>query len=209
MPTLIKSGAIVTDSYQVAEPVEGVLTLPAGDVLVSLETLLAHREQVLGHDGRKGVQIKPDQFAEAIADIAHQLDLVAVEFPAFADGRGYSTAYLLRTRYGYKGELRAVGDVDLARAGNFRGCIGNCADARTGDKQMDFAELRSGGDHRERGVLDGLAVMFDPNERFHECTPIALSLATSSSTSATLTPAERTGGSLTLTVLTRGAVSTP
>ena len=111
MPTLIKSGAIVTDSYQVAEPVDGVLTLPAGDVLVSLETLQAHREQVLGHAGRKGVQIKPDQFAEAIADVVHQLDLVAVEFPAFADGRGYSTAYLLRTRYGYKGELRAVGDV--------------------------------------------------------------------------------------------------
>ena len=102
-----------------------------------------------------------------------------------------------------------VGDMHLADACNLRGFLGHRIDARTGDEQMDFAKLRRGGDHRERGVLDGLAVMFDPNERFHECTPIAFSLATSSSTSATLTPAERTGGSETLTTLTRGAVSTP
>lgn len=115
MPTLIKSGQIAADTYtrvDAATAVQnGVLTLPAGDVLVDLDTLLAHSDQVLAHSGRKGVQLKPDQFAEAIAGIASQLDLVAVEFPAFADGRGYSTAYLLRQRYGYKGELRAVGDI--------------------------------------------------------------------------------------------------
>src|SRR5690606_40327356 len=102
-----------------------------------------------------------------------------------------------------------VGDMHLAHPGDAGGFFSYAIDARTGDEQMDFAELRGGGDHRERGVLDGAAVMFDPNERFHECTPIAFSLATSSSTSATLTPAERTGGSDTLTTLTRGAVSTP
>ncbi|MES3040937.1 MAG: DUF934 domain-containing protein [Pseudomonadota bacterium] len=111
MPTLIKSGAIAADTYTRADAVDGVLTLPAGDVLVGLDTLLAHREQVLAHAGRKGVQLKADQFAERIADLVAELDLVAVEFPAFADGRGYSTAYLLRTRFGFKGELRAVGDV--------------------------------------------------------------------------------------------------
>jgi phosphoadenosine phosphosulfate reductase len=39
------------------------------------------------------------------------LRLVAVHFPAFTDGRGYSSARLLSERYGYKGEIRAVGDV--------------------------------------------------------------------------------------------------
>jgi len=111
MPTLIKSGAIATDTYTRVDAVDGVLTLPAGDVLVGLDTLLAHRAQVLAHAGRKGVQLKSEQFAEQIADVVTALDLVAVEFPAFADGRGYSTAYLLRTRFGFKGELRAVGDV--------------------------------------------------------------------------------------------------
>ncbi|MES2719562.1 MAG: DUF934 domain-containing protein [Pseudomonadota bacterium] len=111
MPTLIKSGAIAADSYTRVDAIDGTLTLPAGDVLVGLDTLLAHRAHVLTHVGRKGVQLKPDQFAEQIADLVTELDLVAVEFPAFADGRGYSTAYLLRTRFGYTGELRAVGDV--------------------------------------------------------------------------------------------------
>lgn len=111
MPTLIKAGKIIADSYTLTAPVDGVLTLPEGDVLVSLDTFQAHRDQVLAHHAGKGVQLKPDQFAEVLEDVVAKLDMVAVEFPAFADGRGYSTAYLLRTRYGFKGELRAVGDV--------------------------------------------------------------------------------------------------
>lgn len=112
MPTLINRGQIVADTYVAAEvAVDGTLTLPAGDVLVDLDTLLAHRAQILAHGGRKGVRLKPDQFAESLDGLQQSLDLIAIEFPAFADGRGYSTAYLLRTRLGYTGELRAIGDV--------------------------------------------------------------------------------------------------
>jgi len=111
MPTLIKNGAIAADTYTRVDAVDGVLSLPAGDVLVSLDTLLAHRDQVLAHSGGKGVQLKSEQVAEQVADVVKELDLIAIEFPAFADGRGYSTAYLLRTRFGFTGELRAVGDI--------------------------------------------------------------------------------------------------
>lgn len=112
MSRLIKDHAIVEDRYTVVSPAEdGSLTLPAGPVLVSLATWQAHREALLAHPHDKGVQLKPDEFAETIANDLDTLALVAVEFPAFADGRGYSTAYTLRSRYGYKGELRAVGDV--------------------------------------------------------------------------------------------------
>lgn len=51
---------------------------------------------------------------EEIEEIADQLDnfqVIALNFPAFTDGRHCSTAYLLRTRYGYTGEVRAIGDV--------------------------------------------------------------------------------------------------
>jgi len=47
----------------------------------------------------------------ALADTLDRLNVVAVRFPAFGDGRGYSTGRLLRERYGYRGELRAVGEV--------------------------------------------------------------------------------------------------
>src|SRR3546814_19868878 len=81
--------------------------------------------------------------------------------------------------------------MDLADARDFRRRLGDAIDTFAGDERMHFAELRSRGHRSERGVLDGAAVMFDPNKRFHECTPMAFSLATSSSTSATLMPAWR------------------
>ncbi len=111
MPTLIKGNEIAQNTYVRLDAVDGHLSLPIQDVLVSLQTWQQHRDQLLAHPLRKGVFLESDQFAEELAQDCHKLDLIAVNFPAFADGRGYSTAYLLRTRYGYTGELRAVGDV--------------------------------------------------------------------------------------------------
>lgn len=112
MPKLIKDGAIVDDAYTFAsEREDGTLTLPDGPVLVTLPTWQKHRDALLAHPHPCGVQLAPAEFAEAIAADLPRLALVAIEFPAFADGRGYSTAALLRTRHGFTGELRAVGDV--------------------------------------------------------------------------------------------------
>lgn len=111
MPTLIKHGQISPDSYIDIITDEADLLLPEGDILVSLACFNAHRAKVLAHSGRKGVILAPDEFAECLADCVSELDLIAIRFPSFADGRGYSTAYLLRTRYGFRGELRAIGDV--------------------------------------------------------------------------------------------------
>jgi len=49
--------------------------------------------------------------AEALADDLKRFAVIAVNFPKFADGRGYTLAYRLRVRLGYRGELRAIGDV--------------------------------------------------------------------------------------------------
>ena len=61
--------------------------------------------------GRLGVRLTPVDRVEELADELPRLDLVAVEFPTPVDGRGYSTGRLLRDRYGYRGELRAIGEV--------------------------------------------------------------------------------------------------
>lgn len=58
-----------------------------------------------------GVLIKPADDVARLAPYLDRLALVAVLFPAFSDGRGFSHASLLRERLGYTGELRAVGDV--------------------------------------------------------------------------------------------------
>ena len=57
------------------------------------------------------LRLEPKDHPAAIADRLGQAARVEVNFPKFGDGRGYSTARLLRERYGYKGELRAVGAV--------------------------------------------------------------------------------------------------
>jgi uncharacterized protein (DUF934 family) len=94
-----------------------------GAVVVPLAVWKEHRETLLARATPIGVWLKPDDDPGAIADDLHRLTIVAVHFPKFTDGRGYSTAALLRTRYAYRGELRAFGDVGrdqlfyLARCG--------------------------------------------------------------------------------------------
>lgn len=61
--------------------------------------------------GRLGVWLDSDEDPAQIADSLEALSLIAVNFPQFTDGRGYSTARLLRERYGWTGELRAIGDI--------------------------------------------------------------------------------------------------
>ena len=61
--------------------------------------------------GKLGLWLESDEDPVLIADSLEAFSLIAVNFPQFTDGRGYSTARLLRERYGWKGELRAIGDI--------------------------------------------------------------------------------------------------
>jgi uncharacterized protein (DUF934 family) len=111
---LIKDGRIVEDTWTLLRPGEdGALPAvpPTGPVIVPLALWKRDGELLLERDDRLGVWLASH---EDPADIAEDIDcfgVIAVDFPAFNDGRGYSTARLLRERYGYRGELRAIGDV--------------------------------------------------------------------------------------------------
>ena len=56
-----------------------------------------------------GVIVEPGDDVDQLAPYLDRIALIAVSFPAFADGRGFSSARLLKERYGYKGEVRAIG----------------------------------------------------------------------------------------------------
>lgn len=88
-----------------------VAAMPAGPVVVPLALWLERSDELSARRSEVGVWLEPDDDPAAIAAEIGGLALVAVHFPKFTDGRGYSTAVLLRTRYGYTGELRAFGDV--------------------------------------------------------------------------------------------------
>ncbi len=113
MATLIKNKRIAPDSWQLLEPVaEGgwpnvSLT---GDWIVPLAMWTEQRAHLSQRAGRNGVLLENTEDPGVLAADFDKLALIAVRFPKFTDGRGYSIARLLR-RLGWKGELRAVGDV--------------------------------------------------------------------------------------------------
>jgi uncharacterized protein (DUF934 family) len=126
MTTLIKQRRITVDEWRVVglpnEPLPD--PLPAqGDLIVPLGIWRGQQAALLGRQGRTGVWLEPSDDPAALFSAGSIPELVAVRFATFTDGRGYSTARLLRERHGFRGELRAIGDVlrdtlsDLARCG--------------------------------------------------------------------------------------------
>ncbi|MFU8789685.1 MAG: DUF934 domain-containing protein [Methylobacter sp.] len=103
---IIKDKQIVDDSWHyVADDAE----LSDGDITVSLARWKQDRAQLLQANGKVGVRIGPaDSVDELAADLA-SIALIELDFPAFADGRLFSHAWLLRGRYHYQGEIRATG----------------------------------------------------------------------------------------------------
>ncbi|SFV14769.1 DUF934 domain-containing protein [Pseudoduganella namucuonensis] len=117
MSKIIKNREIVADDWTVLRAEEGqdaaALAIPAGKVIVPLAAWLAQGEALAARAaaGEIGVWIASDERPETLKGQFDQFALVAVDFPKFTDGRGYSIAYNLRMRLGYTGELRAIGDV--------------------------------------------------------------------------------------------------
>ncbi|MFC0691331.1 DUF934 domain-containing protein [Paraburkholderia humisilvae] len=118
MASIIKDRAIVNDDWTVVRAAEdgtlpAVDALPAGKVLVPLALWQSARDALTAARGAAGIGVwlAPDSEPADIAGDFNKLPLIAVDFPVFRDGRGYSIARLLRERYGYKGEIRAIGDV--------------------------------------------------------------------------------------------------
>lgn len=110
MQIVIKRRQIVRDSWRLLEPAAAEVP-SAGDVIVPHALWRAKREALLAREGGLGVWLEGHEDPATIAaDLAH-FALVALRIPKFSDGRAYSAARLLRERYGFKGELRAFGDV--------------------------------------------------------------------------------------------------
>jgi uncharacterized protein (DUF934 family) len=107
--SLLKHGQLVADPWRELADDESV---PAGQpVLVSFARWQAERDTLLGRNAPVGVRVPNSQPIAALVPDLGRLELIALEFPKFNDGRAYTQARLLRERYGYRGELRATGNV--------------------------------------------------------------------------------------------------
>ena len=114
MATLIKQRQIAADSWQLLEPGPGG-TAPAvpaaGEVIVPLALWRARRDELLSRPPELGLRLESGDAVEALVEDLEHFALIAINFRGFGDGRGFSTARLLRERYGYAGELRAIGEL--------------------------------------------------------------------------------------------------
>jgi uncharacterized protein (DUF934 family) len=92
-------------------------SVPPGDVIISLTRFQAEGEALLAEGRAVGVRLESHEEVEALTYDLPEISVVALVFPKFGDGRAYSYARLLRERFGFKGEVRAVGDVLREQAG--------------------------------------------------------------------------------------------
>lgn len=106
---LVKGNRIANDTFvQVADDAE----LPAGgDVFVGATRFLADPVAILSRAGKAGIVWPNNRDVDDLVPHLGKLAAIALIFPSFRDGRAYTQARLLRERHGFKGELRATGQV--------------------------------------------------------------------------------------------------
>lgn len=105
---LVKAGKASTDSWRHIEDGD---PLPGGAVTISWARWLAERDAIDRKPGELGVRIPNTVTSAEIGADAGKFGLIVVTFPNLSDGRAYSQARVLRSRSGFKGEIRATGAV--------------------------------------------------------------------------------------------------
>ena len=106
---LLKNGKLVDDLWTVLDDEENPFSVD--HPLITLESWKQNEAEIIRHNKPIGIFLRSDQSPEKIGESMDRFSLVAIDFPVFTDGRGFSYARILREQLGYKGELRAVGDV--------------------------------------------------------------------------------------------------
>ncbi|HUJ03572.1 MAG TPA: DUF934 domain-containing protein [Rhizomicrobium sp.] len=104
---LIKDGKFVADRF-VFVP-EGAAFPEDGGVMVTLDRFQSERNALIAHHRPVAVRLASNENPEVLKSDLHNIAAIALEFPIFRDGRAFSWARMLRTRFGYTGEIRAVG----------------------------------------------------------------------------------------------------
>jgi uncharacterized protein (DUF934 family) len=118
MALIIKNRSVVNDDWTVVRAAEdgalpAVDALAPGKIIVPFALWKDHKDALVAARSKDevGVWLAPDDEPAELAPDFGKIALVAVDFPVFRDGRGFSIGRLLRERYQWTGELRAIGDV--------------------------------------------------------------------------------------------------
>jgi uncharacterized protein (DUF934 family) len=103
---IIKDGSIVENQWLMLD--SDTTSIPEGKVIIPFVVWNEHKDKLTGREDI-GICLNSDESPQLIEDSLKDIALVAINFPAFADGRGFSYGRELRDRHNYQGEIRAVG----------------------------------------------------------------------------------------------------
>ena len=135
--------------------------IPQGDVIISLTRFQAEGDRLLSEGRKVGVRLEADEEVEALAYDLPRLSVVALVFPKFGDGRAYSYAALLRERFNYQGEIRAVGDVLREQAGFMVRCGFDAFEPADGSTLDVWERAAHRFRHAYQRSVDGRPVAFE------------------------------------------------
>lgn len=162
MPTLIK---LADGRYSAAEDVFIIVAdedaIPEGPVILSLTRFQAEGDALISAGRPVGVRILPDEAVEDLAYDLPRLAVVALVFPKYADGRAYSSAALLRQRFAYAGEVRAIGDVLREQAAFMVRCGMDAFVPADGSTAEDWAAAAGRYRHVYQRAVDARAPVFE------------------------------------------------
>jgi uncharacterized protein (DUF934 family) len=162
MPTLVKwrdgRAHLAEDAFTaVADEAD----IPPGDVIVSLARFQQEGERLLGEGRSVGVRVEASEAVEDLAYDLPRLAVVALSFPKYRQGQAYSSAMLLRERYGFKGEVRAVGEVLREQARYMVRCGFDAFEPADGSTPDDWTRKVTGFRHVYQPAADHLIPAFE------------------------------------------------
>ena len=162
MPKLIRSaGGAFEEVEDTFVAIEDEAPDPGGDILVSASRLKGGGEALAARaHGRLGVRLEPEDEIEDLEGRLAGVALVALAFPKFRDGRPLTSARLLRTRLGFKGEIRAIGDVLRDQAGFMVRCGFDAFVPADGSTASTWAEAAGRHSHVYQRAADARAPAF-------------------------------------------------
>lgn len=135
---LLKGGRLVEDPWRAIDDATPLAVRES--TIVSFARFQAERDALLARSEPLGVTLRNTDAVDALAGAIDRLDLIALEFPKFSDGRAYSQARSLRERLGFAGELRATGDVLIDQVLFMRRCGFDAWEIADADKAARFIE---------------------------------------------------------------------
>lgn len=139
MPSLIKDRSITTSEFTVVD-LEAA-TVEGSNQILPLSFYLENKDALQGRNDI-GVWLEAGEEIEDLEAHIHNLPVIALNFPAFADGRAYSSANVLRRSMAYEGEIRAIGDVRRDQLNQMLNCGFNAFELAEGqDAEKCLAAL--------------------------------------------------------------------